>query len=276
MSLIKLPEIKALEKPKGVSWDAPSDVLSKWSSMPMAAEADDPNTISIYDQIGEDPWSGGGITAKRISAALRNIGSKDVTVNINSPGGDFFEGLAIYNLLLEHPAKVTVKVMGYAASAASIIAMAGDDIKMAQGSFFMIHNAWGVAIGNQHDMRKVADILAPFDASMAEIYTARTGQKQEKIIAMMDEETWINGKEAVNLGFADQTTNEKLDTKANSSTEIIAKRKIDAILASQGLSRKERRQLMKEISGKQDAAEPVTHDADINAGLLQLIETLKT
>src|SRR5690606_23214700 len=122
-------------------------VLAKWAERPQAAEGDDPNTISIYDVIGEDWWTGGGFTAKRAAAALRSIGKNPVTVNVNSPGGDMFEGIAIYNLLREHPAEVTVNVMGLAASAASIIAMAGDKINVALGSFVMIHNAWGIVIG---------------------------------------------------------------------------------------------------------------------------------
>jgi ATP-dependent Clp protease protease subunit len=82
----------------------------------------------MYDVIGEDFWSGGGVTVNRVDAALRQIGNQDVEVHINSPGGDMFEGIAIYNRLLEHPGKVTVKVLGLAASAASIIAMAGEEV----------------------------------------------------------------------------------------------------------------------------------------------------
>lgn len=140
MSKIKLHRPQAFDRPDHLQWDAPSQALSRWSEMPAAAEADNPNTISIYDVIGED-WSGEGVTARRIAAALRRIGENDVTVNINSPGGDMFEGLAIYNLLAEHPGAVNVRVMGIAASAASIIAMAGDTIEMGLGSFIMIHNA---------------------------------------------------------------------------------------------------------------------------------------
>ena len=103
--------------------------IDRWKPEVHAA-ADDDNSISIYDVIGEDFWTGEGVTVKRIDAALRKIGNRDVVVNINSPGGDVFEGIAIYNRLREHPAKVQVKVMGLAASAASIIAMAGDEIQI--------------------------------------------------------------------------------------------------------------------------------------------------
>ena len=125
MSLRNLPGAE-FERPQAYQGDARSDVLEKWR--PMAAEADDAATISVYDVIGQDWWTGEGVTAKRVAGALRAIGKKPVTVNVNSPGGDMFEGLAIYNLLREHPAEVTVRVMGLAASAASIIAMACDRI----------------------------------------------------------------------------------------------------------------------------------------------------
>ncbi|MDZ7823662.1 MAG: ATP-dependent Clp protease proteolytic subunit [Ahrensia sp.] len=110
MSLRKLPDIKAFVKPQSYQADAPSNALDKW--VPLAAEADG-NVISVYDVIGSD-WNGEGVTAKRVAGALRAIGKNDVTVNVNSPGGDMFEGLAIYNILREHPAKVTVRVMGLA------------------------------------------------------------------------------------------------------------------------------------------------------------------
>ena len=143
MSLRQLPEAPTMARPQNYQWDAPSDVLAKWAEHSFAAApgADADATISIFDVIGEDGWTGGGVTAKRISAALRSIGNRDVIVRINSPGGDMFEGIAIYNLLRTHPAKVTVEVLGWAASAASIIAMAGDVIRMGLGSFMMVHNA---------------------------------------------------------------------------------------------------------------------------------------
>lgn len=110
MSLRSLPEAQVFARPQNYQWDAPSNVLAKWAEHPFAAVpgADADSTISILDVIGEDYWSGTGVTANRISAALRSIGNQDITVRINSPGGDMFEGIAIYNLLRTHPAKVTV------------------------------------------------------------------------------------------------------------------------------------------------------------------------
>ncbi|WP_311747579.1 head maturation protease, ClpP-related, partial [Proteus columbae] len=160
------------------------------------------NSISILDVVGEDYW-GEGVTAKRISAALRAIGEQDIVVNLNSPGGDMFEGLAIYNLLRAHSGKVTVNILGIAASAASIIAMAGDEIKMGRGAFLMIHNCWAMGVGNRHDFAKLAHDLAPFDASMTDIYVARSGQSSDVVNQMMDNETYISASEAIEKGFAD-------------------------------------------------------------------------
>lgn len=273
MSLRKLPslEVKALD---GLTWDAPSDALARWSQT-HAAEADDPNVISIYDVIGADPWTGEGVTDKRVAGALRKIGPNEVTVNINSPGGSFFDGLAIYNLLREHPAKVTVKVMGMAASAASVIAMAGDEIKMGAGTFLMIHNAWAVAIGNRHDMEAAAKVLEPFDRAMAELYAARAGTEVSDIEAMMDAETWLTAKDAIDAGLADEVFNLPAQKdKEQARADVSAKRKLDAILAQQGMPRSERRRLMRDLSGMPSAAS-VTHDADDLDSLRSLTEGIR-
>lgn len=275
MSLRKLPEVKAFERPNGYEWDSPSDALARWE--PMAAEADNAATISLYDVIGSDPWTGEGWTAKRMAGALRAIGAKDVTVNINSPGGDMFEGLAIYNLLREHPAKVTVKVMGIAASAASFIAMAGDEVVMGAGSFLMIHNAWGIVIGNRNDMRESADIFDKFDAAMTDIYAARTGKKAKDIAAMMDAETYITAKEAVDDGFADSVVDlPKPSASASIPSDIAAKRRIEALLAKQGVPRSERRSLLRELSGTQDAADDAMPRAgdDLTAAMRSLLSSI--
>jgi ATP-dependent Clp protease protease subunit len=210
MTIRQMPAAKTFERPQNFQWDAPSDVLAKWAERPLAAESDDPNTISIYDVIGEDFWSGGGFTAKRMSAALRSIGKNDVTVKINSPGGDMFEGIAIYNLLREHPAKVTIDVMGWAASAASIIAMAGDEIRMGLGTFMMVHNAWGVVIGNRHDMRDAADLFEGFDSAIVDIYAARAKIERKQIEKLMDAETFMGPSEAVEKGFADSISDRRM------------------------------------------------------------------
>lgn len=232
--------------------------LARWN--PSIVAADSGNTsISIFDAIGNDPWSGEGVTAKRIAAALRSIGEQDVTVDINSPGGDFFEGLAIYNLLKEHPHRVSVRVIGLAASAASVIAMAGDEILMAESSFLMIHNAWGMVVGNRHDLREAAEKLEPFDDSMAALYAKRAGIDKATAAAWMDEEKWFNGQEAVAAGLSDGLLESDAVTESDTDQKAIAAvRRIDAALARQGIPRSERRSLLREVKGG-------THDAASNA-----------
>lgn len=188
-------EIQARE---GLSFDLPKNVRARWNGA-LRAQADDA-TITIYDVIGPRE----GVSASRIAAALRSIGNRDVVVNINSPGGDMFEGIAFYNLLREHKGKVTVRVLGLAASAASIIAMAGDTIQVAKSAYIMVHNVWVLAIGNRLDLREVADFLEPFDKTLAELYTARTGGAQATIAALMDAETYMDGADAIERGFADE------------------------------------------------------------------------
>ena len=283
MSLRSLPEAHVFARPQNYQWDAPSDVLTKWADHPLAAAtgADADTTISILDIIGEDYWSGTGVTANRISAALRSIGNQDIVVRINSPGGDMFEGIAIYNLLRAHPAKVTVEVLGWAASAASIIAMAGDDIRMGLGSFIMVHNAWGVVIGNRHDMREAAAVFDQFDAAIADIYQARTDLPRAEIQRLMDSETFMAPAQAVEYGFAEIVNDAEIQAKANASAqarpEIHAKRRIDAALAQQGISRTERRKMLNQIAGTHDAADTATHDAGFHAVAIQrLIDTIRS
>lgn len=281
MSLRSLPEARRLKRPQNYQWDAPSDVLAKWAQMPVSAERDSDTTISILDVIGEDYWSGTGVTANRISAALRSIGDRAITVRINSPGGDMFEGIAIYSLLRAHPAKVTVEVLGWAASAASIIAMAGDEIRMGLGSFMMVHNAWGLVIGNRHDMREAASLFDQFDAAIADIYQARTGMARTDIEQLMDAETFMNPTQAIEYGFADAVDDAQIHAETNASAqvrpELLAKRRIDAALAQQGISRTERRKMFNQIAGTHDAADTATHDAGFDIAAMQrLIKTIKS
>lgn len=283
MSLRKLPEIKAFERPAGLESLPSADALARWDAGVRAADETGDNVITIYDAIGEDPWSGGGTTVKRISAALRSIGGKDIVVNLNSPGGDLFEGIAIYNVLRSHPQKVTVRVMGLAASAASIIAMAGDEVQIARAGFMMIHNCWVLAMGNRHDMREIAEWLEPFDAAMADVYTARSGMSAKKVAELMDNETWFGGKDAVDKGFADSflpADQVKEDANARAAAKDgLALRKVDALLAKGGASRSERRSLIGDLtSGMPGAAERAMPSAGSlhTADYLRLIATLKT
>lgn len=283
MKLSNLPLAPA-NRIANVSCDIAPSALDKWDSTIRAK--DEPDTISIYDTIGVDPWTGEGTTAKRISGALRAIGSdKPVTVNVNSPGGDMFEGLAIYNLLREHKGEVKVKVLGVAASAASIIAMAGDNIQIGRSAFLMIHNAWVVAVGNRHDMRSMADTLEPFDRAMADIYAARTGEPQKAIAKLMDSGTWIGGSDAVDGGFADSLLDsDEITNDPNAKCSTFAARKVERLLAQTGLPRSERKRLIAQIKGgerdasspgEREAAQPAALDAGVLSELLELSRSLK-
>jgi len=277
MTKKSLPAALAGRPCAGVSFDLLPQAMERWNPGIQAAD-DDKNTISILDAIGSDPWTGEGVTAKRISAALRAIGGADVTVSINSPGGDMFEGLAIYNILREYKGRVTVKVLGLAASAASIIAMAADELQIARSGFLMIHNAWTVAAGNRHQFREVAEMMEPFDASMADIYAARTGADIAEMQALMDAESWIGGSAAVEQGFADSLLDsDSVKEGAKAQSSLIAARKLDTILAKQGIPRSERRALIQEIKfGTPCAAGPGTHDAaDTLADLAEPIADLE-
>lgn len=280
MSLRKLPEIRADARFDCLHFDMRPDAVEKWKPEVRAAASDDANTISIYGPIGAT-WDGEGVTVKRISAALRSIGQNDVTVNINSPGGDFFEGVAIYNILRQHNAKVTVNILGLAASAGSVIAMAGDEINMGEGSFLMIHNAWAVAIGNRHDFIEAAAFLDPFDLEMASLYANRTGMKQSEIVKLMDAETWIGSAKAIENGFADGLLDRDSVTEdANAKGERKALAMVEAAMAQSGYSRSQRRDTLKSLfSGKPGAADSATPSAGDNrelAALLQdTLETLK-
>lgn len=211
-------------------------------------------SISIYDAIGYDYWTGEGVTARRVAAALRSMGSGPVTVNVNSPGGDVFEGLAIYNLLREHDGEVTVKVLGLAASAASFIAMAGDKVQIARAGFLMIHNSWVIASGNRNDMREVADWLEPFDAAMADIYATRTGLDAKAVAKLMDAESWIGGAAAVEQGFADELLTSDQISKADAKAQANAARRVEAALRASGLPKSEAMRLISEI--KSSAGDP--------------------
>lgn len=252
LSKTDLPAL-SLAAPRGVSCDIPASAISRWNRDLRAAKEDDDATISIYDPIGSD-FFGEGVTLKRISAALRSIGpERNVVVNINSPGGDVFEGIGIYNILRQHKGQVTVRVLGLAASAASVIAMAGDRIEMGKASFMMIHNVWVIVMGNRNDLRDAADVMEPFDAALAEVYSARTGLDAKAVAKLMDAETWFAGDEAIEKGFADDLL--PADVKVDEGDETNAQarddaRAVDAALAKSGMTRSERRALLARMNNR--------------------------
>jgi ATP-dependent Clp protease protease subunit len=269
--------VSALTKPS---------ILDKWSAEAagIRAVATGDNVITMFDVIGEDWWSGGGVTAKGVTAQLRAIGDRPVEVQINSPGGDMFEGLAIYNVLREHSQPVTVKVMGMAASAASVIAMAGDTVQIGAAAFLMIHNCWVVAAGNRHDMQDVADFLAPFDTAMADVYAQRSGATAADCAKWMDAETYMSGSMAIERGFADAllpADQTKVDGTAKASDrERTAITALELKLVAGGDTRAQAREHITKIKGTPGAATEADTpgaggDTELVGALADLLQTLK-
>lgn len=155
--------------------------------------------VFIYDEIGY--W---GDNAKDFANALNSIEGSEIEVRLNSPGGDIFDGLAIYQSLKAHPANVTVVVDGLAASIASVIAMAADKLVMAPKSTMMIHDGWSMSVGNAADMRKMADLLDKQSEIIASVYAERSGQPADFWRDRMRDETWYNADEALAAGLVDE------------------------------------------------------------------------
>ena len=180
-------------------------------------------TVYVYDII-DDWW---GFSVADFALELDRAGDLDrINVRINSPGGDAYAGLAMYNLLAGHSASVHVKVDGLAASAASVIAMAGDKITMGLASEMMIHYPWVLAIGNSADLRKVADDLAVMDEGFVDFYAQRTGLPKDEVREMLAAETFLSAKECVDKGFADEMAGDDDETSAQASCQVKAAAKV--------------------------------------------------
>ena len=159
-------------------------------------------TLHLNGTIAEESWFDDDVTPQLFADEL-NAGNGDITVWINSPGGDCVAAAQIYNMLLDYPGNVTVKIDGIAASAASVIAMAGTRVLMSPVSMLMIHNPMTVAMGDAAEMEKAIEMLASVKDSIINAYEIKTGLSRAKLSHLMDAETWMNAKKAVELGFAD-------------------------------------------------------------------------
>lgn len=178
--------------------------------------------LILYGEISDYSWWGDEVTPKALTDDLATLGDiTDLTVRINSPGGDVFAGVAIHSILKRHKASVTVYVDGIAASIASVIAMAGDKIIMPKGSMMMIHNPWTFAYGDSRDLRKTADTLDSIRDSILAIYEGKTGLSNEDLIAMLDEETWMSATEAVEKSFATEVEESEIAASIRDKTAII-------------------------------------------------------
>lgn len=170
-----------------------------WYDMPIEAKTGKSTDIHIYDEIGVH-----GVTAKSFLEDLKGLKGKDITVHINSTGGDVFQGQAIYTALKNYSGKVTVKIEGLAASMATIIALAADRVEMTSNSLFMIHSPMSNVFGNKSQMRKQINALEKVETTMLSVYKAKTNISEDEIEQMMARETWLSAHEALELGFVDE------------------------------------------------------------------------
>lgn len=170
--------------------------------------------------IAEQSWFDDDVTPQIFKDELMS-GSGDITVWINSPGGDCVAAAQIYNMLMEYPGNVTVKIDGIAASAASVIAMAGTKVCVSPVSMLMIHNPMTFAFGNTAEMQKAIDMLGEVKESIINAYEIKTGMSRAKLSRLMDAETWMNANKAVELGFADEILQRETSSE-NEMTEAAA------------------------------------------------------
>jgi len=198
--------LQAHRRALGKDDDGSQDRLFKGYSLKLVNVAKEAE-IWLYEEIGSG-WFG-GVSAKQFAEDLKALGKVErISVHLNSPGGDVFDGLAIYNSLKQHRARVIMHIDGLAASIASLIAMAGDEIYMAENAFLMVHNAWGICVGNALDMRDMIEVLGKIDGSLVGTYARRTGRDEQLIADLMAAETWMNSQEALEHGFVDRVTEE--------------------------------------------------------------------
>lgn len=165
-------------------------------------DADQPNTLRLEGPIAEESWWGDEVTPAQFRNDLAEHPG-DLLVFINSPGGDVVAGSLIYSMLKEHAGKITVRIDGLAASAASVVAMAGDRVEMAPTAYMMIHNAATVAYGNKADMQSAAEMLAEVDRGIRTAYALKTGKSERELAKLMDAETWMSAAKALEDGFID-------------------------------------------------------------------------
>lgn len=174
------------------------------------AKEDGVGELFLYGEISSYSWWGDEVTPKQFKADLDALGDvTQINVYINSEGGDVFAGQAIYSMLKRHSATINVYVDGLAASIASVIAMAGDTVYMPKNAMMMVHNPWTIAMGTAEDFRQLADDMDKIRESIITVYNDKSGMEENKIIELMDAETWMTAEEAVEYGFADEIEEDK-------------------------------------------------------------------
>jgi len=219
-----LPRIKSFQPARaarellmGILGTVPVEEDAKPGWYEIRARSESDTEIHIYDEIGYF-----GVTAADFVRDLGKVSAKNITLRINSPGGDVFDGIAIFNALKAHRATVNVFVDGLAASAASFIAMAGDTVTMMGHSQLMIHDASGLCIGPAEDMRKMADLLDKISDNIASIYAEKAGGTTDEWRDRMRAEMWLSDEEAVDMGLADQISGKEPTAHATTAETPIA------------------------------------------------------
>ena len=175
-------------------------------------------TLLLDGVISDETWWGDEVTPQMFRSEL-NAADGDITLWINSPGGDCYAAAQIYNMLKEYPGKVAVKIDGIAASAASVVAMAGATVEISPVGMLMIHNPATISIGDTHEMERTITFLSEIKESVINAYELRTGLSRAKISQLMDAETWMNSKKAVELGFADSVLYEHREYSADDTAD---------------------------------------------------------
>jgi ATP-dependent Clp endopeptidase proteolytic subunit ClpP len=231
-------------------WDKP---LARSDWYKINAMSVDDTEIMIYDVIG---WP--FVEASEFIRALNEISSKSITVRINSPGGDVFDAVAIFNALQSHKSKVITRIESLAASSASFIALAGKEVQAYQNAMMMIHNSWVYAAGNQYDLRELADILEKIDGNMVDIYSSNSDVGKKEIKDMMKAETWLTAKEAQAKGFIDKIVDGKA-VKAQFDLSMYANRPEGVCNEHEGkvLTEREMEKALRDAGGSRSFAKTV-------------------
>jgi len=256
----------------GKSLDKPD-----WYSV--KALADDEAEVMIYDVIGW-PYN----DANELVRAINAIKEKKIMVRINSPGGDVFDGTAIFNALANHPAKVTTRVEGLAASMGSVLAMAGKEVQAYSNTMMMIHDPWVLAVGNHYDLREIADLLEKIGGNLLDIYVGKTKTGKKEMKQMMADVTWMTAKEAEEKGFVDTvlTSGKAMKAQFDLSMYANAPDGITAEREGKELDEREIERALRDAGASRSFAKSIVadrfkalRDAGLNAEAQMLCRTIK-
>lgn len=191
--------------------------MQKFWNLVLPDEDEKPAELYLEGEIASETWYGDEVTPAAFRAELAKASGRDVTVWINSPGGDVFAASVIYTALMEHKGRVNVRIEGLAASAASVVAMAGDTVSMAPTAYLMIHNPWTLTVGSADDLRHEADVLDEVADGIILAYQIKTGLSRNKLREMMADETWMSARTAIDLGFADELISRSGDAASDAA-----------------------------------------------------------